>query len=485
MAKKVGAEKSVRGHWGSRLAFILAAAGSAIGLGNIWRFPYVAYNNGGGKFVLLNLFFILTVGLPVMIAEILIGRHTEKGAIGSFEKLSGKESGWRLIGFLGVAAAFIIMAYYVVVAGWVLYYTWLAAGGKLLNCTQESLGTTFSTLLADPALVLLCSTLFLLACSAIVLGGVEKGIEKYSKILMPTLLFILAFLLVNSAFLPNDAFARAIKFVFVPDSNLSGSSVLEALGMAFFSLSLGMGAMLTYGSYLKKDCDLISSAFWVAFLDTAIAFSAFLIIMSIMLAYDSQIVSGPGLVFLSMPLQFDKIPLGQLLSVFFFLLLLFAALTSAISLIEVPTAYLIDKGMDREKACIFVTAGIWFFSIPCAISSPAFDFMDDVASNWMLPFGGLLIAIYVGYVFNRAKRRSEFLSGLKWPGTLYKIWLNILRFVAPALIILVILNKIGVISNNAIDRSFNTIFGQEQRMENAETNPAAQPDILPQKQPDS
>jgi NSS family neurotransmitter:Na+ symporter len=482
-----------RGNWGSKLAFILAAAGSAIGLGNIWRFPYVTYDNGGGKFVLVNLLCVLVVGLPVLIGEMLVGRATQKSTVASLEKLSGKFSAWRWMGFLGVGAAFIIMSFYCTVSGWVLYYVYLSLSGAFHGLGSEGIADLFGAVAVNPGLNLICSTAFLVMCLMIVLGGVEKGIEKYSKLLMPALLLLLFILLITCIFLPNDGFINAFKFMFNPTTELKGSAVLEALGNAFFSLSLGMGAMLTYGSYLRKDTDLVNAAMWVVILDTAIAFMACIIIFSIVFAYGGKVGQTSGLVFQALPLQFSKMYGGYFISIAFFVLLFFAALTSAISLLEVATAFLVDWGWNRKKACLFMSAGIWIFGLPSALSSsemwkswmewlfPAkglpenlqgenipmlfgnqnfFDMMDKLSANWMLPIGGLLISIYVGFVLKDKLRKDEFKAGLNLPVKLYEIWLFSVRFIAPVVIIFVMFNKINLISTATINQWFEAVFGK-------------------------
>ena len=397
-----------REQWGSRLAFILAAAGSAIGLGNIWKFPYITYENGGGSFVLLYLFCIGIIGLPVIVAEMMIGRATKKSPVAAIEQLSGKNSPWKIMGIMGVAASFVILSFYAVVAGWVMHYVCLAFGNTFQSMQADDFGKLFGTIYANPGLNLMWSTAFVGITLFIVMGGVKDGIEKSVKILMPVLISIMILLIINSIFLPNDGFMKAIRFIFVPSGGLHGAAILEALGHAFFTLSLGMGAMLTYGSYLDDKTDLFKAGFIVAALDTLIAIMACIIIFSIMFAYEGKVGKSVGLVFISLPQEFIKVPGGYYVAIAFFLLLFFAALTSAISLLEVPVAYLIDKGWERKKAALSTGVAIWLLSIPCALSGSAiwknsfigkitmfdfkgktnfFDKMDYLASNWMLPLG--------------------------------------------------------------------------------------------------
>ncbi len=466
-----------RGHWGSRMAFVLAAAGSAIGLGNIWKFPYITYENGGGKFVVLYLVCILLVGLPVLVAEMLLGRHTEKSPVAAVEAISGENSPWKLMGFLGVSASFVVMSFYGVVAGWILVYVVLSLTGALAGLTAEQFSAQFGALYASPWLNVGGSTLFLLMSVAVVLGGVKGGLEKVCNILMPALIGLLVLLCINSVGAPNEGFSKAIQFLFSFDKPLEGHAILEALGHAFFTLSLGMGAMLTYGSYLDKRADIVKAALWVAALDTIIALMACIIIFSTLMAYDMEVGQSVGLVFNSLPLAFSKsAAIGKYLVAIFFILLFMAAWTSGISLLEVPTAYLIDKGMERKTATLTMAGLIWIVSIPCALSgSPEwkavfknfdfFDSMDRFSSQYMLPIGGLAIAIYVGYIISKKAREEEFFSGLEVPPIVYRGWMLLLRFVAPLIVVIILLNKVGFITDEQFNKSFERLFGHTEEVQ--------------------
>ena len=450
---------ALREHWGSRLAFILAATGSAVGLGNIWKFPYIAHQNGGGKFVLLYLVCIVAVGLPILVAEMMVGRATQKSPVAAVEELSGKGSSWKILGFLGVAAAFVILSFYSVVAGWVMHYIYLAAKNTFANMGPDDYGKMFGAIYANPKTNLFWSTVFMGVTIWIVRFGVAGGIEKCAKILMPILIILMVGILVRCLGLPNDGFSQAWNFLFSTTGELHGEAMLEALGHSFFTLSLGMGAMLTYGSYLDRGTNLLSAGFWVAFFDTLIAIIASLIIMSIMFAYGGEVSKSVGLVFMSLPQEIVKMPGGYLINLSFFILLFFAALTSAISLLEVAVAYLIDKGWARSKATWTMGIAIWIVGVPSALSGSEwwksifgdftffdiagkttfFDKMDYLASNWMLPVGGLLIALYVGYILKSAMTKEEFTTGFQSMGNLlYGSWNFFTKVVAPIVILVII-----------------------------------------------
>jgi NSS family neurotransmitter:Na+ symporter len=582
MSEEQGAK---RGAWGSRAGFILAAAGSAVGLGNIWKFPYITGENGGGLFVLIYLACIAFVGVPIMMAEIMIGRAAQKQPIVAFETLQGGRTGWAAVGWLGVLSGFIILSYYIVVAGWALDFTlksvvgftkpiqqeaaqvaseyrattsleamktrltsaraarkakvevttlrgeaskavWTrykrfdaalqkaseteAARNILLEDAElaaavhqiealnkrvaevkkraaaaakadidklsdrqirdqaetrerrrvigEKVTATFIGLAKDGWTSVFWAALFMLVTILVVSGGISGGIERACKVLMPVLIGIMLVMVIYGMFLPG--FGEAVSFVFKPDaSRLKASGVLEALGHAFFTLSLGMGAMITYGSYQKEKGQLVGQSLVIAGIDTAVALLACLMMFPIVFTYGQEASAGPGLVFISMPLAFAELGTGgMLLSILFFGLLVFAALTSAISLLEVVASYFIDqKGWTRKRAAWLLGGAIFAFSVPSAFAmddgglfkswEPGFgknffDTADYLASNWMLPLGGLLISIYAGWVMP-AKMRDAELEGAA--PVLTKGWLLLVRWVAPVLVVLVLLQKVGFI----------------------------------------
>ena len=581
-----------RAQWASRMGFVLAAAGSAVGLGNIWKFPYITGENGGGLFVAIYLACILLVGLPIMMAEIMIGRSAQKQPVGAFEAVSGKKTGWTIVGWLGVAAGFIILSYYIVVAGWAMDYTlksvsnfaapirveaqieatkyrastsldimrstlaekraaqeskdaigelrmkaskaaWtdherFAAGVAAAPLTsaeelRENLladeafranvdetsaisieiaavkkaaaeeaaihykdlsdtdvrneaetehrrdhilkrfTTTFLTLAKDGWTSTFWALLFMIITILIVAGGVAKGIERACRILMPTLLVLIGVMVLYGMF--QRGFGEALSFVFEPDpTRLKANGVLKALGHAFFTLSLGMGAMITYGSYQRSKKELGSTALLITGFDTMVALLACLMIFPITFSYGQAPAAGPGLVFMSMPMAFAEIGAGgMLLAIVFFGLLVFAALTSAISLLEVVASYFIDmRGWSRPKAAWRVGTVIFLFAVPSAFAMDPdfkleswettfgmnfFDTMDYLASNWMLPLGGLFIALYAGWVMPKKLRNAE-LEGLT--PALISGWLLLIRYVAPVLVVIVLLQKVGILDVDAL-----------------------------------
>ncbi|MHC4946949.1 MAG: sodium-dependent transporter [Planctomycetota bacterium] len=585
-----------RAQWGSRAGFVLAAAGSAVGLGNIWKFPYITGENGGGLFVLIYLVCIAVVGVPIMMAEILIGRAAQKQTVAAFHVLQGQRTGWAAVGWIGMMAGFIILSYYVVVAGWAVDYTlksvvnfttpiheeaqleaaryrataglddmrtrlvddrverevrddisrlrsqakpstWrgyerfqaaLAAGGgtdtargRLLAddelraqveeasrlatamddaraaarraavdhydlepdevvldeaedlvrraATFDRVQGVFLSLATDGWTSTVWSSVFLFITIVIVVGGIARGIERTCRILMPILFVLVLVMVVYGMFKPG--FGEAVSFIFKPDpSKLKASGVLEALGHAFFTLSLGMGAMITYGSYQQTKSGLATESVMIAGLDTALALLACLMIFPIIFSYGQEPGAGPGLVFMSMPLAFAEIGRGgMLLAIFFFGLLVFAALTSAISLLEVVGSYFIDeRGWSRPRAVWIVGGAVFAVSIPSAFSldpnfmmtgwEPSFgknffDTMDYLASNWMLPVGGLLISLYAGWIMPRRLREAEIGD---MPPMLAVGWLFLVRFVAPLLVVAVLLQKVGILD---ADELFHGLFG--------------------------
>jgi len=443
-----------RALWGSRIGFVLAAAGSAVGLGNIWKFPYIAGENGGGAFVLVYLLCIVVVGIPIMMAEFMIGRHTRKDAVGAFMQLEGRRSPWLSAGWVSLAAAFIILSYYSVVAGWMLDYVMRAVLGSFTGQPAEVIEGMFDSLIADGPRQILWHFFFVCLSLGIVIGGVQKGIERWSKILMPILLMLLVLLFMNGM-LSKGAW-EGLTFMFSPDfSKLTGGAVLEALGHAFFTLSLGMAAMITYGSYLDKKEDLLAASLRIASLDTVIALMAGLAIFPIVFSVGMEPAAGPGLIFKTIPVVFSQIPGGFVLAILFFLLLSFAALTSAISLLEAQVAFLIDeRGWGRKRATGFLAGLAFVVGLPTALSYNAlsewtpigdlvfFDSLDLIASNYLLPLSGLLISVYVGWFWNGNEEKEELVAG--GAGWVYPLWHFLIRYVSPLAVLIVLLFKIGL-----------------------------------------
>ena len=463
-----------RGHWNSRLGFILAAAGSAVGLGNIWKFPYIAGENGGGIFVLIYLGFIALIGLPIMIAEVAIGRETQKSPVGAFQDMSKPRSPWAGIGWLGVLGAFVILSFYSVVAGWAMHYVWLSVSGGYSGLTPDQVKELFSSVTENPAIAVPWHVVFMGITIAIVLGGVQKGIERGARILMPALLFIMVGLFFYCISL--SGFGQAAEFIFSPKTDkLTTGGVLEALGHSFFTLSLGMGAMITYGSYLSKKDDVVTTSVAISILDTVVALLACMVLFPIVFSSGQDANAGPGLVFETLPIAFNSMEsIGLVVGVAFFVLLVFAALSSSISLLEVAATYFIDqRGWSRKRAVIVTGGAILLLGIPSALSSGDlwfgqglkeatdgmfgkeagegqswFDLFDYFSSNWMLPLGGLGIALFLAWGVSDDARRRSFEAGTRFQ-SLYWGWVFLLRFVVPIGIILVILHKLGMFEKGA------------------------------------
>ena len=441
-----------RDHWATKLGFVLAASGSAIGLGNIWRFPYKAGQYGGGAFVIAYIVSVLIIGIPIMIAEFIIGRSAQKSPVGAFKELSSNRV-WPLVGWLGVLSGFIILSYYSVVGGWILRYLW-ESGFHFFK--EGSAGATFSSFLANPWQQLIWHGLFMLMTMIIVRGGITTGIERWSKVLMPSLLIILLILMINSLRYPGAG--EGIQFILKPDfSKLTREGILEALGHAFFSLSLGMGAMLTYGSYLDKETNISSSALEIVALNTFYALMAGLMIFPIVFTYDVDPQVGPGLFFITLPEVFARMPAGQLVALSFFVLVAFAAITSAISLLEVVVSYFIDElNWSRKKADYVMGTVIFLIGIPSALSWSSFkgvtlfgardifDSLDFLATNYMLPIGGFFIALFAGWILTHGQKEAE-IKRIENTFHFYDIWHFLVKYIAPLAVLVILLQKTGLL----------------------------------------
>ncbi|MEM1230863.1 MAG: sodium-dependent transporter [Pseudomonadota bacterium] len=412
MAVGSGGDKSQHGMWSSRWLFVLAAAGSAVGLGNIWKFPYIAGENGGGAFVLVYLGCVLLVGLPIMMAEVLLGRAGRESPINTMRKHTrefGRSKFWLLIGWMGVLAGFLILSYYAVIAGWALYYIYLMASGAFDGVTPEVASGTFNSFLANPWELLLWHTVFMIITVYIVGRGVIKGVETAIRWFMPLLLLLLLVLLGYG--FQSSGFDEGLEFMFGLNwESLSPDAVLIAMGQAFFTLSLGMGAIMAYGAYVPKDTSIASTVFTIAMLDTFVAVAAGLAIFPIVFANGLEPGQGPGLMFVTVPLAFGQLPLGALFGTLFFVLVSFAAITSAISLTEPALAYLVEEyNAKRRRVAISLGVICWVLGVGSVLSFnhwadlhivgelTFFDFVDYVSQNIMLPLGGLLIALFAAW----------------------------------------------------------------------------------------
>ncbi len=433
-----------RGQWSGKTGFILAAAGSAIGLGNIWRFPYTAGENGGGAFVLVYLFFVLLIGVPVVLSELSIGRFTKLNPVGAFKKLA-PGTNWKWLGGLGVLTGFGILAFYSVIAGWTLSYFWGAVTGQVGGVTTaEQSNAVFEALIGGSIMPLVLTAIFMALTILVVRGGVSDGIERATKILMPTLLVMLVVMAIRAMTL--DGGSAGIAYLFQPDfSKLSVGVIMAALGQALFSLSLGMGAMITYGSYFPDRENLPQAGITVAFFDTGIAFLAGLIIFPALFSVGVDPSAGPGLVFVVLPSIFAQLPAGGLFAIAFYFLLTIAALTSTISLLEVVVAYFVDeKQWDRKKASLWIGLACLVFAVPSALSQGAvggltdflgtgttyLDIQNIIWGNYSLSIGALGLCIFVGWKWGvPAAIASLEASGHKLQG--HQLWSVLVRFVCP------------------------------------------------------
>lgn len=465
-------EQTNRGNWGSKLGFILAATGSAVGLGNLWKFPYITYENGGGAFVIIYLIAIAIIGFPIMIAELVVGKSTQKNPLGAFRDLAAQSESplakfpWMLIGAMGIITGFIILSYYSVVAGWTVEYFFRGITGQFTGLNGKQMVGSFVKFVGNPYKQVMYHTIFMGLTCGIVIFGVGNGIERATKVLMPILIIMILIIMGYSASIGN--FSGAVSFLFNPNfSKISASGILEAVGHAFFTLSLGMGAMLTYGSYLRKDDTVVQPAVAITVLDTLVALMACLMIYPILFGnFGFKATSGgAGVLFHSLPVVFGKLSMGWLVAGVFFLLVAFAALSSTISLLEVVVSWGCDElGWNRNKATIAIGGAIYLFGLPSALSNGAskffstpflwngekylafMDAFDYIASNWLLPIGGLLVALFVGYVMDKKMlEQQQPDDGLR---PLVSISHIFLRYVSPVLVFIVLLNKIGVIKMN-------------------------------------
>ena len=464
---QAGDEKrtSLHGHWSSRMAFILAVTGSAVGLGNVWKFPYIAGQNGGGAFVLVYLVCVFVIGMPVMMSEILIGRRGRRNPVATMELL-GKEEGksgqWRWVGFMGVTAGILILSYYSVIAGWTLTYIVKSASGVFTGATAEAVSAQFGGFVGNWKSVTLSHTVFMVFTIFVVARGVERGLEQAVKFMVPALLVLMLVLLgysINSGY-----FGAGVEFMFTPDfAKLTQDGVLVALGQAFFTLSLGMGAIMAYGAYLPEETSITGASAAVVVADTTIAILAGLAIFPLVFANGLDAAQGPGLVFETLPLAFGHMAGGVFFATIFFLLLLFAAWTSAIGLMEPAVAWLVEhRNRTRAQAAVIIGVLIWSLGLGSALSfnllsdfrflvnvdtngdgvldakGTIFDNVDFLTSNIMLPLGGLLIVVFAGWVMCQNATSDE----LRSSGTAYKVWRFLARFVAPIGILFVLINKL-------------------------------------------
>ncbi|MFA1714016.1 sodium-dependent transporter [Peribacillus frigoritolerans] len=446
---------SKQDQWTSKLGFILAAAGSAIGLGAIWKLPYMTGENGGGVFFLLFIIFTLLIGAPILIAEFTIGRNAQKDAISAYKHIApGKP--WALIGYGGVVASIILLSFFSVVGGWIISYLARSFTGSLSNLTQEEYGDFFNTIISNPYETVIAQLLFMVFTIWVVQGGVSKGIEKANKYMMPSLFILFIILLIRS--LTLDGAMEGVEFFLKPDfSALTGETILLALGQSFFALSVGVSVMVTYASYLSKKEDITKSAFSVVGLNIFISLLAGLVIFPAVFALGFSPSSGPGLVFVVLPAVFNEMALGGIFMFIFFILLLFATLTTAFSILEIVVAAMIKgDSAKRKKASWIAGITVFLIGIPSALSFGVlsdvkifnlsiFDFADYLTSNIALPVGALFISLFIGYQMKRIEVQKEFESGADPGRSLFKLWYFLIRYIVPIMIILVFLKSTNII----------------------------------------
>ncbi len=449
-----------RASWGSKIGFIFAVAGSAVGLANIWRFPYIVGQNGGSAFIILYLMCLLFIGFPVFLSEILMGRTTQTSPCGAFEKLGGSKP-WSWIGKMTILTGFIVSGFYSAVAGWILGYLFEAVIGNLHHFDSiEQTTKHYADLIQHPLWGVGFHFLFLLLCMLVLFFGVRAGIERGNKIMMPLLIVILILLVIKGLFLGKAS--EALAFLFKPDwSALTPAAFIIALGQSFFTLSLGQGTMITYGSYLGTKENLLKSCLPVVLLDTLISILAAIAVFTIVFAVGLQPDQGPGLIFHTLPLVFSQLSGGYLLAVMFFLLVFLAALTSEISAMEPAIAYLIDeKNWPRKKAVLAVGSGAFLLGIPCALSFNVwrnytllgenfFEIVSYAASNILIPLGGFFAVIVVGWIWgttNSIKALKEGASDFfdRWPLVIH-YFKFCFKYSAPLLIIIVFLHAMGIL----------------------------------------
>lgn len=463
-------QRHQREHWATKFGFVMAAIGSSIGLGTLWKFPYVTGKNGGGIFVLIYLGCTLFLGIPLLISELLLGRKAQLGPVGTFSSLTEKGRGWTMIGWLAVLSPLLILTYYDVVAGWGLNYVLLSLNNFYQGRTPEQVGAVFTTLYQSGDISIFFHLLFTGITMGMVYQGIQKGIEFWVRTMMMGLFALLLGMLIYSATMPG--FMEAARFIFYPDfSQIHPSGILEALGLSFFTLSLGQGVMFTYGSYLQPTDDIPKTAGIVGLADIFVSLLAGLVIFPIVFTFHSHTGQGVGLVFETLPLLFSQVPGALTLSVAFFVLFVFTALTSSVALLEVVVATCIDQyGWSRKRSVLIAGLIVFVLGIPCALSGSNslfrnwstmygktyFETVDFFVNSWLLPIIGLATSILIGWKLNRQEIREQFRSGSAL-GFLFRGWYFFIRWVVPIAIVVILLQEGGVID---VDKVFHPSGGR-------------------------
>ncbi len=456
--------KQQREHWGSRIGFVLAAAGSAIGIGSLVQFPYLVGKSGGGLFVLLYLLFTFLISLPVFISELVIGRHTQRSPIFAYSELSNHSHHWKLVGWFNVITCFMILSFYSVIGGWCVNYTFMSLNHFTENLSADQIRNLFNVMVSSADINLFWLLVFLLFNVAVVYGGIRKGIEYWSKILTPLLFVLLFGLFIYTTTL--SGFPRALKFIFTPNlSQVTPVTILSALGMSFWTISSGMGIILTYGSYMKSSEDIPKTGLTVALMTVLVSILAALTIFPVIFTFDLPPQGGLGLIFQTLPVVFAKLPGSMVLSTLFFALVVFTAITSSISLFEVLVANLMDLlSWSRARSVIIMAISVFIFGIPSALAGTSklfpnwqtlyagknfLETLNHITANWMVPLAALLTTLFLGWFVEKQLSCDEFRQGSKL-GVWVKPWFFIVRYFAPIAIILIILQEGGVIEFNKL-----------------------------------
>ena len=458
---------NTRDGFGSKMGVLAAAVGSAVGLGNIWKFTYVVGEYGGAAFILVYLICIALIGIPVMLVEFSLGRRAGTNAVGIFQ-LKKTKFPWQIGGYLAVATSFVILSFYSIIAGWLFSYIGRSLTGHLFSVSNMDYGAYFAGVSSSTVEPIVGTVLVLGITAVVCLAGIKDGIEKYTKILMPILIALLALLMVRSLSLPGSW--AGMEFLFKPDfSKITSKAVLEALGHAFYSLSLGMGIILTYGSYVDKTQDLGKLTIQIAIADTLIAIMSGIVIFPAVFAFNMAPNAGPGLIFITLPAVFEQMPLGNIVSVLFFLLIAIAAITSTISLMEVSISFVIETfKLTRKKAILGITIGLFTLAIPSVLSFGVwehikfggmgfFDLFDFIASNIFLPIGGILVSIYAGWVIGMDNIKDEVTNGgtVAFRGEVFYTF--IIKYIAPIAIFIILLFSTGILTK-LVFRLFGVVW---------------------------
>ncbi|MGF7533906.1 sodium-dependent transporter [Bacillus mexicanus] len=447
-------EKPVQ--WASKIGFVMAAAGSAIGLGAIWKFPYVAGTNGGGAFFLVFVLFTILLGYPLLVGEFIFGRRNQTNAIDAYKK-EAPRTAWFFTGWVGVAACFLVLSFYSVIGGWILLYIVKTASGSLSGLSQAQYGSLFASIIQNPVQTIAAQFIFMVLTVLVVARGVQKGIERVSAVIMP-ILFILFILLVLRSLTLNGAM-EGVTFLLVPHfGDLTSESILFALGQAFFTLTLGVSVMVTYSSYLPKTQNIPRSAASIVLMNIIVTLLAGLAIFPAVFSFGFQPNEGPTLLFTVLPSVFEQLPFGTLFFIGFLVAFLFAALTSAFSMVEIIVAT-IGKGDEKKRKKLSWTSGLLIFlvGIPCCLSygmlsdvqffgKTFFDIADFTVSNILMPLGALLISLFIPLKISKRELWAEMRSGSKASKAFFYTWFYLLRFIVPLAIIIVFLNLIGILS---------------------------------------